>query len=104
LKTHLEIPLPAVAVGSTSPSLELSEEEEQIVRYAAGYVPMFLLKKYERGSTNKSIEYVECLSKMAVNGEESSFLSYTLEWSKILNHGGLFKMNDEAYRLFRHIE
>ena len=38
---------------------------------------------------------------MAVNGDESSFLSYTLEWS---SRGGLFEMNDEAYRLFKEIE
>ena len=65
---------------------------------------MSLLKKHEKGSTDRSVEFVECLSKMAVNGDESSFLSYTLEWSRTVNRGGLFEVNDEAYRLFKRIE
>ncbi len=28
----------------------------------------------------------------------------TLEWSRTLNRGGLFEINDEAYRLFKEIE
>lgn len=101
LRAHFEVPSQVAAAISTSNQLEeLSEEEEQIVRYAAGYVPMTLLKKHEKGSSEKSVEFVECLSKMAVNGDESSFLSYTLEWSRTINRGGLFEINDEAYRFF----
>ena len=59
------------------------------------------LKKHEKTFSEKSVEFVECLSKMAVNGDESSFLLYTLEWS---SRGGLFEINDEAYRLFKEIE
>ena len=47
---------------------------------------------------------MECLSTMAVNGDESSFLSYTLEWNRTVNRGGLFEVNDETYRLFKQIE
>ena len=107
LKTCFEVPSQAAVAMTPSTSLqcqELDEEEEQIVRYAAGFVPMSLLKKHEKGSTDRSVEFVECLSKMAVNGDESSFLSYTLEWSRTVNRGGLFEVNDEAYRLFKRIE
>ena len=107
LKTCFEVPSQAAVAMAPSTSLqcqELDEEEEQIVRYAAGFVPMSLLKKHEKGSTDRSVEFVECLSKMAVNGDESSFLSYTLEWSRTVNRGGLFEVNDEAYRLFKRIE
>lgn len=58
----------------------MSTEEENIVRYAAGYVPYALLKKHERRLSKSSAFFVECLSGMAVNGEESSFLEYTTEW------------------------
>ena len=105
LKTYFEVPSQAaIAMTASLQPQELSEEEEQIVRYAAGYVPMSLLKKHEKTFSEKSVEFVECLSKMAVNGDESSFLSYTLEWSRTINRGGLFEINDEAYRLFKEIE
>lgn len=41
---------------------------------------------------------------MAVNGEESSLQEYTLEWTRKVNRGGLFEVNDETFRLFREIE
>ena len=41
---------------------------------------------------------------MAVNGEESSFLAYTLEWSRAVNRRGLFEINDETFHLFQAIE
>ena len=107
LKTYFQVPsqaASAIAPASAHQSSELDEEEEQIVRYAAGFVPMSLLKKHEKESTDKSVEFVECLTKMAVNGDESSFLSYTLEWSRTVNRGGLFEINDDTYRLFKHIE
>ena len=43
-------------------------------------------------------------SRMAVNGEESSFLAYSLEWSRAVNRGGLFEINDETFHLFQAIE
>ena len=41
--------------------------EENIVRYASGYVPYSLMKKHERNVTEMSAFFVECLSSMAVN-------------------------------------
>ena len=43
-------------------------------------------------------------TSMAVNGDESSLEAYTLEWSRKLNRGGLFEVNDETYRFFREVE
>ena len=82
----------------------MSTEERNIVRYAAGYVPFSLLKKHERHSSKTSAFFVECLSGMAVNGEESSFLEYTTEWVRKVNRGGLFEVNDTAFSLFCEIE
>lgn len=82
----------------------MSTEELNIVRYAAGYVPYALLKKHERRLSESSACFVECLSSMAVNGEESSFLDYTSEWVHKVNRGGLFEVNDTAFSLFREIE
>ena len=45
---------------------ELNEDEENIIRYAAGYIPFKLLKKDEKN------DMIECLSNMSVQGDESS--------------------------------
>ena len=82
----------------------LSQDEECIVRYAAGYIPLVLLKKHEKSQSLASVSFVECLSSMAVNGEESSFLEYTRDWLVKINRGGLFEVNDLAYQLFKEIE
>lgn len=82
----------------------MSTEEENIVRYAAGYVPFALLKKHERQRSEPSAFFVECLSGMAINGEESSLLEYTTEWVHRVNKGEIFDVNDTAFSLFREIE
>ena len=83
---------------------KLTTDEESIIRYAAGYVPFKLLKKYEKGSSDMAVSAVECLSAMAINGEESSLLEYTTQWTALVNRGGLFEINDATYMLFRDIE
>ena len=42
----------------------LSSDEENIIRYAAGYVPMRLMKKYEKQSLNVAVEYVESVADL----------------------------------------
>ena len=82
----------------------LTPDEENIIRYASGYVPMVLMKRHERNVSEKSASFVECLSCMAVNGEESTILEYTSQWVSKVNRGGLFEVNDMGYLLFREIE
>lgn len=103
LKTHLKVHEPSQQI-TTSPSLKLSPEEENILRYAAGYVSLSLLKRYELESSEEAAEYCECLNQMAVNGDESSLLAYTLEWTRAVNRGGLFEINDVTFLLFGEIE
>ena len=75
------------ASGPTKVS-SILKEEENVVRYAAGYVPFTLLKKHERSLAETAAFFVECLSGMAINGEESSFLEYTAEWIRKVNGVG----------------
>ncbi len=65
------------------------------MRYACGYVPHKLLKKYEKRSGEKCGEkYTKCLGDMAVIGEEGEesddLLLYTRKWFDLVNRGGLF--------------
>ena len=82
----------------------LTTDEEIIIRYAAGYVPFKLLKKHEKGSSVEAVQFVECLTSLAVNGEESDLMEYTRNWTCLVNRGGLFEINDTTYLFFREIE
>ena len=58
----------------------LNAEEENALRYVSGYVALKLMRKYQKEDSEKAIQMVECLSNMAVVGDESSFNNYTKEW------------------------
>ena len=57
----------------------LNAEEENALRYVSGYVALKLMRKYEKEEGKKAMQFMECLSNMAVEGEESSFYNYTKE-------------------------
>ena len=75
------------------------------MRYACGYVPHNLLKKYEKLKGLKEKHFVECLGNMAVVSEEDlDYLSYTKLWMEKVNRGGLFPLNYQTFKLFIEIE
>ena len=106
-----------VEAKSTSRSLSLSSsvqcdatpvvmgsEEENAVRYADGYVAMKLMKQFMKKDTKSAAECVECLSHMALEGYESDFYTYTREWVRIVDRGGLFRINTSSFLFFRALE
>ena len=101
LKAHIQ--RSQQSVRCPEHQLPTPSSDKNIIQYAAGYVPMKLMK-YEKQSLDVAAEYFECLNSMAINGDESSLQAYTLEWSKKVNRGGLFEVNDETFRFFREIE
>ena len=86
--------------------VNLSCEEDNAVRYAAGYVAMKLLKRYEKMDTDSATVYTECLSNMAMvsSEQEPTFYEYTLEWIANIDRGGLFYVNDTTFCFFKSIE
>ena len=87
-------------------AVELSEDELNALRYACGYVPYSLLRRYEKLSSDKYTKFVECLGQMAVQCEVSDddILAYTREWMNRVNRGGLFPLNDMTYIFFVSVE
>ena len=81
-----------LAPATEKPRIVSQSSTMSIIRYAAGSVPMKLMKRYEKQSSKVGVEYVECLSSMAVNGYESSLEAYALEWSRKLNRGGFSRL------------
>ena len=82
----------------------LNAEEENALRYVSGYVALKLMRKYQKEGSEKAIQFVECLSNMAVVGDESSFYNYTKEWIGLVDRGGLFNVNDCAYTFFKSVK
>ena len=59
---------------------KLLADEENVVRYASGYIGMKLLKQMRNTKGTKAAQYRECLARMSRNGDDSSFLAYTTQW------------------------
>ena len=85
-------------------SITMMSDEENAIRYASGYVAMKLLKHYKTGKGAKARQYVDCLSNMAVVGDDQSYYAYTKEWTSKANRGGLFEVNDTCFLFFRSVE
>jgi len=93
--------------NAQEPEVTLSEDEENIIRYACGYIGMKLRRKFMKVEGEKAARFVECLDRMQADDQTSetpSFFEYTTKWIKQVNRGGLFKVSDDAYHLFREIE
>ena len=106
----IETSFPAKQEARTSctPPVELNKEEENIIRYACGYVCMHLRRRFLSSKNDKAVDFIECLDKMREQHDDTSsttsFLEYTQEWTKKVNRGGLFLISDEAYRFFISLE
>ena len=91
----------------STPKKQLSPLEETIIRYASGYVPRSLIKRYVSREEEKYAVFVDCLINMSASCQESidcSFFDYTKRWTSIVNRGGLFETNEQSFLLFREIE
>lgn len=84
---------------------QLTEEEQKVVRYMAGYVIVSLRRKLKHSSHPQKEELILCLWNLCEDSNSSdTFLAYTKSWIDKLDHGGLFPVNDMTYSLFEVIE
>ena len=67
---------------STESQSQLGADEENIIRYMAGYIPFKLIKTYKKRKSEEAACVVDCLSAMAQPGPESDFYTYTQEWTR----------------------
>ena len=93
----------------TSRTPLMAKDEENIIRYACGYVCMHLRRRFISSKSEKAVDFIECLDKMREQHNDTmqsttSFLEYTQEWTKKINRGGLFIISDEAYNFFISLE
>ena len=86
-----------------SPALAMTSNEENIIRYACGYVPYKLFHQFKKQTTQKAAECAECLANMAYQGE-GDLPTYAVKWIEQVNRGGLFQVTDATFALFLLIE
>ena len=83
----------------------LKADNEQAVRYVAGYVAMALKKKYAKlPNDTTAVQYLNCLTTMHELDEENDrelpgFLECTKLWVEKVNRGGLFLVDDKTFLL-----
>ena len=83
LKQHFAADRPSKGGVDADQEIQLSKDEMNALRYASGYVPMKLLKKYEKKGKKfgkKAEQFEMCLGNMAVTSQETDFTQYTSEW------------------------
>ena len=88
--------------------VDLTENDQNALRYAAGYVPWKLLQKCTKPNCThpNRLDFIVCLSSLSQKGDgsvTSSYLEYTKRWFLAIDRGGLFQ-HDEAYNMLYEIE
>ena len=90
----------------------LSEEEQQVIRYVAGYIIYSLIGKYKKICRTNSNQCVlaamEFLCSLKSNVDSSvkceSFLDYTRKWIELVKRGDLIEANDNLFIFVRRTE
>lgn len=78
----------------------ISNNDQSILYYIAGYILRSLRKKYLRYSKHK----LSLIDKFSDNSENHNFVQKYERWYKIQNHGGLQKPCDTFFLLVRELE
>lgn len=95
---------PKVTAASCSGTSTLGADEENIIRYMAGYIPFKLLKAYKKKDSEEAAMVVDCLSAMGQSGREDDFDAYTEEWTKAISRGAIFEVSNAAFAFFRRLD
>ena len=83
------------SLKETDVVVEMSDDEDQTIWYTCGFVVRRLKKKLS--SNEKYVEVLESMHDDEVDAD--NFLTYTREWTSLIDHGGIYKVSDEAFLL-----
>ena len=59
---------------TVSEETAMGSDEENIIRYMAGYIPFKLMKVYEKRDTQEDANVLDCLSDMAIADQWMTFM------------------------------
>ena len=94
---------------------KLSSEEQQVLRYTAGYIIFSLRRKYiklfksivapTREAADAVLEFIDTVShKHDPELSAETFLEFTQKWIELKNRGGLVETSDEFFIFIRRVE
>ena len=102
-KTLIKTAYPVrISVHDEPPDRPLTSEEQNALRYVAGYVVRKLRIKFESESHPKKDELIFLLMECA--GDEANEEGGTETWLNLVDRGGLWHVNDLTYGLFMIME
>ena len=82
---------------------QLTADEHNALRYAAGYVLLSLKRKF--APTNPSIvSWIEKQTDTHCTFTDCSYMQFTKIWVEKVNRGGLFLVSDSVYEVFLAME
>ena len=85
-----------------SPGRPLTHEEQNALRYVAGYIIHKVQQKLEKSTHPRKDEMLLLLMECA--GDELSDNVGTEMWTNMIDRGGLWHINDQTYSLFNIME
>ena len=97
VKQHFPVDDKEEASGGTL----LSLQEENVVKYAAGYVCRTIRKRLERSSNPQKEELILSLTELLDDDHE---ISDTTEWIDLVDRGGLCHIKDSTFMVFHALE
>lgn len=89
------------------PSEPISETEQCVLRYVAGFIAFKLKRFYSKFPGNKIAQHILGIIqewKATQGGDTMDFLKYTTKWMDLVDRGGLFSVNDSVFCFFRQLE
>ena len=101
-KTLVKLEYPCVEGGSDAAVKSICREEENVLRYVAGYVCRKLRNKIEKSSLPNKDDLVLCLLDMS--GDDDREEDGTEDWLNAIDRGGLWHVSDQTYGLFYVVE
>ena len=83
-------------MNGSSSQQRLSYEEQNALRYAAGYIPRALRKRLERSGHPLKEELILCL--LDLTDDDDCGTSESEEWIRLVDRGGRKHVTNMAYR------
>ncbi|SMN02434.1 hypothetical protein SPONN_1063 [uncultured Candidatus Thioglobus sp.] len=93
-----------VEMSASNPQITVDSDEQNALRYAAGFVFMSLKKKYSSMGVTAITDWINKQADTDSVDSADSFQEFTKSWIRKVNRGGLFCVSDSAYDLFLAME
>ena len=92
------------AVESVGEECTFTFEEENAIRYAAGYVFRAVKKKVMKSSNCHKEQLIEVVDMLLQDDDDVGEDDASCEWTATVDRGGLIHISDDLYRVFVAIE